>query len=459
MPDPIHLLVLIAVLAIGATLLWEYPVQIVLMAVVLAVVIDCLKGWLGIDVGGVTLWVDDIASLVLLLAGVIVVLRKGRFPDSTSWPVFTIFALLILNLGRGATEFGLKAAGNGSRVLAYLVIPSLAWMLLRPIARVDAQRLANWLCALGWILTVFAVCRWTGLLPMAQPGEGDFREVPRALSGEDAMLIGQSLLAIVYLQFIQRVRFWRICLAAVLAATTIALQHRSVWASTFAGLMWLAASSLRSSQRRWLQLAGSTFVGLTIAVVALSITTGGINSVVSLVKVNLDETQQENSTWSWRVKGFSEAMERLFSSDMFEIMLGPPSGRLQFGALDSALGLSGASVFIHNRYIHTFAYYGVFGGVLLLIWIFTVARKAGWWIRLRPGESPEMRVGTTFLQALLLSQLTYFVAYGGEIMQGSITALIWLATDARFGRVVYVVQRRPSELSRSYQLRGLNPGH
>jgi len=436
MRDPVQLLALIAIVAIGTVLLWRYAVGIVLIVLAIAIGLDCLMlGKEGMDVG-INVYVDDVACVVLLSAGVLVAWRKGRFPDSSSWPAFTLFALMAVNLDRGVSEFGWKPAGNGARNLLYLIVPSVALLLLRPALRVNPQRLANLLAGFGSALTAIALCRWAGVLsiPLVAPDDvvREFREVVRTLGADDALVIGQSLLAIVCLQLIDGVKLWRTCLAAILAATTVALQHRSVWVSTCVGLMWLAASSLRSSEKRWRQLAGSTFIGLTVAAGAVS-STGTAGDVVSLITANIDETQRQNSTWSWRVNGFLEATDRLFSSGTFEMLLGPPSGR--------DLGSSGsfASVHIHNRYVVMLAYYGVLGGLVLLLWLFAVGRKVGGWIRTHPGGGPEMHAGTAFLQALLLSQLTYFVVYTGGIVQGGITALIWLAAESRAGRIAPIV--------------------
>lgn len=95
-----------------------------------------------------------------------------------------------------------------------------------------------------------------------------------------------------------------------------------------------------------------------------------------------------------------------------------------------------ASVYIHSRYVETLARYGVLGGLLLLIWLVAVARKVGGgWVRARSWESRPMSVETTFLQALLLSQLTYFVAYSGGLIPGGVIGLIWLAATADTERV------------------------
>jgi len=154
----------------------------------------------------------------------------------------------------------------------------------------------------------------------------------------------------------------------------------------------------------------------------LSVTRGASDQVGSLITA---ETQQQNSTWSWRVNGFSEATERVVSNGTFEMLVGPPSG-----ADFESSGASFASVHIHNRYIATIAYYGISGSVVLFIWLFTVARNVGVWVPHRDRHSPETHAATAFLQALLFSQLTYFVAYSGGITQGCITALIWLAATS-----------------------------
>jgi hypothetical protein len=292
------------------------------------------------------------------------------------------------------------------------------------VLRLTSERIATGLGALGCALTIVAAVRWAGLLPTPQEIiDNDFREVVRVLPAESAMLIGQSLLAVLCLQITRGVRSWGVCLAGTLAATVIALQHRSVWLSTLVGLAWFASRTFRVSQKLWLQVAAGAFVGLTIAATTL-IAAGGVGKVLSLGKVNFDETQQDNSTWSWRVQGFAEATDRVFSSDMLETLLGPPSGR-DLNSDDNVV----ASVHIHNRYVATLANYGIVGLAGLIAWLSIVARKVGGWVGPIPGESCESRVGRVFLQALLLSQLTYFVAYSGEIMQGVLIALIWLASD------------------------------
>jgi hypothetical protein len=204
------------------------------------------------------------------------------------------------------------------------------------------------------------------------------------------------------------------------------LQHRSVWASIFVGLTWLGVRTLKVnvSQRFWFQLAATTAVSLMV--VSMLAGAENIERVLSVVRTNLDEIQRQDSTWNWRVEGFAEVTDRVFSSDTFDMLFGPPSGKdTEFRLTATHL----ASVGIHSRYFDMLGHYGVFGLIVLMMWLSAVSHRISGWFSQRVGESHETRVGTVFLQALLLSQVTYFVAYIGGAMQGAITALIWLAAS------------------------------
>jgi hypothetical protein len=428
--DSFLILIVAAVLAIAAVLSWEYPIRVAVVAVVITIALDLFLGaYYGMELG-INVYADDIACLVLLSAGACVALRTRRFSRGRCWPVFTLLALVLINLARGASEFGLKPAGNSARSLTYLIVPFVAVILLRPALRISPHRLARWLTGLGCALTVAAVFRWAGALSIPEDVLVGNRAVIRVVPAEYALLIGQAVLAIVALQLIRGVRWWTFGIAGMLIATTLALQHRSVWVATAIGLMWLAVGSFRSSQKRWFQLAGATCIALTVAAVTL-FATGGIDRVELLVQTNLNETQQKDSTWSWRVDGFVEAMDRLFSSDASEIVFGPPSGRDLGSDVRTA-----ASVYIHSRYVETLAHYGLLGGLALVIWLVAVARKVGGrWVRMCSWEGRPVSVETAFLQALLLSQLTYFVAYSGGLVLGAIMGLIWLAATGDTGRV------------------------
>jgi O-antigen ligase len=292
-------------------------------------------------------------------------------------------------------------------------------MLLRPALRLDARRLARWLVWAGYTLGAIAALRWLGALPMPGYGEDNLRAVGRALPADYALVIGLALIAAVYTRIAVRstVQGWPAI--ATFGVATIFLQHRSVWMATAAGLVWFSFRTARSSVLQWVGL-------LTIGITALSITALVIpevgEGVELMVATNIQETQSEQSTWLWRVQGYGEAVDRIFNSDSTDILVGPPAG---WGTDSQG---SFASKHIHSQYIDTLAYYGIAGLGVLLLWIGVLARRAVQ--RFRPAAGRRMRDdrGAALLQALLLSEVVYFVPYGGGLLQGTVLGLLWVAT-------------------------------
>jgi hypothetical protein len=187
-------------ITIGA-LLWRFPVQTAMVSLGVAMMMDCFDiGREGVTLG-ISIYIDDIACAILLFAGCTVILRWRKFPPRSFWIVFALFGLAVFNLVRGAGEFGTKAAGNGIRGLTYLIVPPIAFMLLRPALRWDATRVAKVLTVVGLVFTAIALGRWAGALPVPEWSTGDnLRETPRVLNAEYAMVVGQALIAALSLQ-------------------------------------------------------------------------------------------------------------------------------------------------------------------------------------------------------------------------------------------------------------------
>ena len=116
-------------------------------------------------------------------------------------------------------------------------------------------------------------------------------------------------------------------MVGLFSALVFALQHRSVWSATAAGLVWLAIWSPRLPRGEWLKF---TVLGLWLgAAVVISplVASGPYERVVRLLNSNIQEVNQEDSTWAWRMEGYLEAIQRIFSNGAVEAVLGPPSGR------------------------------------------------------------------------------------------------------------------------------------
>jgi O-antigen ligase len=162
----------------------------------------------------------------------------------------------------------------------------------------------------------------------------------------------------------------------------------------------------------------------------------------SLVSANLSETQSEKSSWEWRVQGYAEATDRVFAGDATDTAIGPPAG---WAANSNA---AFASTHIHDRYIDTLAYYGVIGLAILLMWLGILAKRVSQRRRLVAAECFRGDTGSTFLQALLLSEVVYLIPYFGGILQGTALGLIWLAASHHVlpPRTKYTVKVRAARL-------------
>ena len=417
-PDVTPLLVLLTIGALLFIAVWRWPLWGVLAPLCVASLLDLLQiGSGGVDVG-VSLYIDDIACVVSLGAGLLVWLRHRKRIPGDAVPCVALLLLVAVCFFRGMSTYGLKLAGNSVRDLFSFATPALAVMLLRPRFRLDASHLARWLVWAGLCLSAIAMLRWAGVLPTPVELEDNLRVVSRTLGADYAMIIGQAFIAAIYLAFAERGnRWWRVC-AGLLGLVTLCLQHRSVWAGTAAGLAWLALRSGRIVRARLLAY-GTVFCAVagTVMFAIPEVSEGA----VAFVSSNVEETQAEDSTWAWRVSGYEEAAARIISSDPVDLLTGPPAGWAD-GAIASF-----AATHIHSRYVDTLAYYGMVGFAVLLLWLWMLARTVRWPMRSLHGGTVDHRAPAFFLEALLLSAVVYFVPYTGGILNSALLGLIWLA--------------------------------
>ena len=408
---------------------WHRPGWVVFFAISVAALLDLLQiGTDGVNLG-VTLYIDDAASVISLGTGLLILKKYPKSFPRDAIPCLVLLGLVVLSAGRGASAFGLKAAGNGVRDLFYFVTSALAIMLLRPAFRLDAIRLARWVVWAGFCLSGIALLRWGGVLPIpVNPFQDDFREVVRAIGADYAFIVGLAFIASIHFSLVERRNGLWWMGAAMLGAVVLALQHRSVWVATLAGLAWLVFRAAPLSPKRLLAFGATAGIALCVILIAAPRV---LNSATELATVNVEEAESENSTWEWRVTGYEEATARLLDSGLGDVLIGPPAG----WAADLALE-NDASAIIHSRYIGTLAFYGVVGFAVLLVWFGVLARRVGWPAKPSRSTPASGHAGTTVLEALLLSELVYLGPYVGGILEGAVLGLIWVAatqSDAWIG--------------------------
>jgi len=409
-----------ALLLMASFLLWRVPVALAAVVVGAAAITDLTGlGKEGFQFG-VTIYPTDLACAALVGAAIVVSLRTRSLPQKLCWPVLILLGLAVLNFARGVVIFGIKAPGNGARDLVNLALPAVAVSVMCSDKRVNVDRLTTCLSFASLALAALAAARWTGIMALPAEMSEDFREVPRALSSDAAIVIGQTLIAVLGLQWTRGIRMKGVIFAVVLAGLVFALQHRSVWLATIAGIVWLAVRSPRLEKTEWLKLSSIALLAGFIVTFLPLVSPRVFDGAARVVHANVEEIGQEDSTWSWRVQGYSEAIERVLSESPVAAVLGPPSGR------DLSDRASFASIHIHDRYVSMLAYYGVTGLIFLTAWLITLASRIG---AMAPAGSRDRiaRSERVTLEAILVSALVFFVPYSGGQLEGSLLGLIWLA--------------------------------
>lgn len=413
---------LISVLCAAAFLLWRYPVAVAVSAVAGAMLADVLEiGKSGFQLGGISIYPFDLSCVALIACCIVVGLRTRSLPQDVCWPALLLLGLGFLNFGRGALTYGLKASGNDARQFINLVLPVVAFSCLSGVIRMSVERLVTFLSVISLALALVSAARWAGVLAMPDVFDEEFRTVTRVLPSDYAIVIGQALIGVVGIQLMRGIRTTSLIFAGVFAALVFALQHRSVWTATAAGLAWLALRSPRLARREWLQF--SSLILLVAAAVSLTplIASGPLEKVEKLFHSNVEEVSQDDSTWAWRVEGYLEASQRVFSNGLTESVIGPPSGRDLSSTVKTI-----ASIYIHDRYVDTLANYGVLGLTILLAWLLSAAARIA---RLAPRD-PQTRMDKAILEAMLVSMVFYFVPYSGGQLQGTLLGAMWLASAA-----------------------------
>lgn len=408
-------------------LAWQRPSWVIFASLASAALFDLFGiGAHGINVG-IFVYFDDVACAIVLGTALLVLLRYTSRSLVDLLPCAGLLALVLVSFSRGVSIYGLKQAGNSSRDVFCFAAPAFAIMVLLPTLRLAHDRLARWVVYAGLCLSAIALLRWIGVLPTPVELSDNMRELVRTIPSDFAIVVGQACIAAIYLQLVERRGAWWWGAAGILGVITLALQHRSVWSATVAGVAWLALRNARRiSPIRWFVM-GVAIIG-TLGGIAVA-APGVLGLADSIISVNVAETQSNDNTWEWRVKGYQEATDRALGGETIDLLIGPPAG----WAANS--GGSFASTHIHSRYVSMLAYYGITGCVCLLLWFVFLIKRIAQSGRRSCNGVPIEAGGATLLEALLLSEIIYQIPYSGGILQCALLGLLWVAARQRIVQV------------------------
>ncbi|WP_306926795.1 hypothetical protein [Streptomyces luteogriseus] len=394
-----------------------------------------------LDVGFSVLPSDLLAACAVLVAGARL-LRRGAPPRAELLLLLAVMCLIAWSLQRGAGTFGLASAANDARVYFWQFFASALYVATAPLHPGRARLIVRlWLVSAA-VYAALSLAGWldTGLHSVVDAATvGGQAYDPRPVPARSALVLAQSAVLLLCpwggnggnsSASARTVEYGpggdrrgregrttgggrrKILPALLCLIFVVLLQHRTVWAIAIVmAVVWWALVPARAGQR----LVSAAAALLSLCVVTLTFAAGMFGRVGSVLAGSFLETQDENSTFAWRVLGWQELMKG--PKTLAEWLLGSPFG----SGYDRWVGGVVISVSPHDYYLHVLLRLGVAGLLTLLVLYILVWRRLG-----RVGN------GTPALRLVVVSHLVLFVSYSPFPEQGVLFGLcLWqLRADA-----------------------------
>lgn len=341
---PLHALVLISVLVLQGAL--QLPLAIN---------------------AGVWLYPEDLVFGALALACVVrftVFRRRGAVP--WAWWIIGAVQLLLVAWGMAAfgTQGGVDARGHAYLWISVLYCCSFPWddAMLRGFQRIciGTSLVLCCLVAWRWINCLLDPAYEQTIMLMDSTGVRF-----RVVSSSAAFIIAAGALAVLHRMLGPRPLALGWPLLAWQLATVLVLQHRSVWVSTFVGILCLAwAGRGRASTARL--LAAVAILAVPLALVALLPSEDGM---LASVKSSADAAMStKEGTMVGRVQNWDELLAQWWAArDPVVWLLGRP-----YGSGYNPVEMWDGEVFDmvpHNHFMHLL-YRGGLVGLGATLWLF-----------------------------------------------------------------------------------------
>lgn len=362
---------------------------------------------LGPTVGQLHVIPRDILALVLGTATLIRSQQRGiaiRPPQR----LVLLLAILFLSMVRGVAAFGVEQSLNAAREMLGLLTAAVFFSTVRVTPRL-VRTVRNWLLVSSTVLVVGAVSFWVqrGFGTYAATGE-------RALNGLQALIVLETTLAIVlFPPFRGRLLRWAGPLAG--AVVVVLSTQRTVWAAGVVAAAVLVVANRRgrgagsAAAPRLLVLAAGLGVVLVVA--------AGPPGATSDITAGIERTSSsQDSTFSWRLEGWSALIDRQTTGPRSDLAVGSPSGTGE----DRIINGARVTVAAHSGYVSTLTMTGILGVILLMGLHVAAIRRSR-----QVSSSPSSFVGRAALlfTALLALQLVYFVGYSTGSIAGIVLGL------------------------------------
>jgi hypothetical protein len=363
---------------------------------------------------GIALYYTDL-SMVFIAALTVLRWLLVRDVAMRQWAWTLYVCVFVVNLAWGLAANG-TSAGVQARPYFYAIVIASYAMSFRLDDR-DLRRLITTLAAASVCFMLLCAYRWTVYyLPITEllPEEGNYNidGAMRVIRSNEALVIAQSLVICLFVSGLGLTAQWMRVLAPALLGVVIALQHRSVWVATLAGVLFsfLVAGGSHRSRVRQLLLLGA-IVMLTALPMVLSDQLAGVASQVSRSAqtgaAGEGTASERLDSWQQILQGWSSdgpvalAIGRKFGSDVSRLVHDQTTG-----------GLRRIAYTAHNHYIQTLSSLGLLG---LLGFLATFAYALTGLYRLS-----RLNIGggvTQALLVLLLMQAVYYIPYSTDYFQ------------------------------------------
>ena len=370
---------------------------------------------------GLSLYPPDLLVL-LLLPGFfyrLVILKKFRSIPRAWWVLglvqMTLFAWGVVSFGTGA--------GVDYRPHFYVWLGA-AYLATFDYDEVWARRFLKFFIMMGIGVCVIAYFRWImgavdykfqrELLQLDSTGVG----FQRVVAAGPMFITACALLVTAYQAATNRTKPMAWMLVLLFGITILAMQHRSVWMATFAGIMALgwALSRVRSG-------VGSKFLsmGLGLGLLLLVIVASGkFGGAVDSVQQQAERaTSTTSGTFAGRVGGWQSLLKMWVDSHSpVTYLVGKPFGggyeRYQLGSA----GAQKVGYMPHNYYVHLL-YRGGLIGLFAFLWVVAQSLKV---LLMRMKNKQDAIAPLLF--AMLVAQLVYFIPYELDYAQMILIGLL-----------------------------------
>jgi len=359
-------------------------------------------------VGRFHVYPGDIITVALAAATLIRWQQRGGALRPTRLLV-VLLVILLLSMARGAAAFGLQPSVVAARQILLMLAAAIFFSTVRLTPQL-IQAVRNWLLLASAVLVLAAVSFWFqhGLGTYAATGD-------RALDALQALFILETtIIIVVFPPFRGPVLRWVVPLVGFVVV--VLSVQRTVWAAGLVAAAVLVVA--RPKSRGSTSVAGHRlFVASAVLAIVLLVAAGppGVTSSLTAGYQQTSTAQNSNSTFSWRLHGWSAMINRQRAGPVADLVVGSPSGTGN-ESINEAVFVPAS----HSQYVWTFTMTGIIG-LALLVWVYVTAlRKSRRRLRSR---SAFVSQAALLFTALLALQLTFFVGYSSGGLVGLMLGL------------------------------------